>query len=100
MLYWKLRDYEGWHQQLQFYISDSIRKIKEDEKVIEQNFQLVSELFLPEQIMFVNFNYTNIADLYIPNRQENQTFTVNHIHGSLDNSESNATLTSFINASV
>ena len=87
-LYWKLSDYEKWHSYLKNYISTSIEKIKEDEKVIEQNFQLVSELFLPEQIMFVNFNYTNIADLYIPNRQENQTFTVNHIHGSLDNSES------------
>ena len=88
LLYWKLRDYEERHQQLQFYISDSIRKIKDDEKIIEQNFQMVSSLFLPEQIMFVNFNYTSIADLYVPNRQHNQTFSVNHIHGSLDDPKS------------
>ena len=81
--YWKLADYEGWYKYIKHEIIANIKEIKQDEKVIEQNFQLVSSLFLPERIMFVNFNYTSIADLYIPNRQNNQTFSVNHIHGNL-----------------
>ena len=38
--------------------------------------------------MLVNFNYTRIADLYIPDRQYNHTFSVNHIHGSLSQLQS------------
>lgn len=39
---------------------------------------------LPNNIMLLDFNYTNTADLYLPNADK---FTVNHIHGSLSNSE-------------
>ena len=42
------------------------------------------EFFLPDNIMLLNFNYTKIADNYIPN---NETFIVNHIHGDLTNSD-------------
>lgn len=37
---------------------------------------------LPDQILFLNFNYTSTADLYIPKGSE---FKVNHIHGELGN---------------
>lgn len=37
---------------------------------------------LPDQILFLNFNYTNTADLYISKDSE---FKVNHIHGELSN---------------
>lgn len=37
---------------------------------------------LPEDIMLLNFNYTNTADLYISN---SASFSVNHIHGELNN---------------
>lgn len=37
---------------------------------------------LPDQILFLNFNYTSTADLYIPKDSE---FKVNHIHGELSN---------------
>ncbi len=40
---------------------------------------------LPDNIMFLNFNYTNTADMYLPKADK---FTVNHIHGNLSNSES------------
>ncbi len=40
---------------------------------------------LPNNIMLLDFNYTNTADLYLPNADK---FTVNHIHGSLSNPES------------
>ena len=40
---------------------------------------------LPDNIMLLNFNYTNTADLYLPKADK---FTVNHIHGNLSNPES------------
>lgn len=35
--------------------------------------------------MLLNFNYTNLADFYIPQKSR---FTVNHIHGELSKPES------------
>lgn len=35
---------------------------------------------LPDNIMLLNFNYTNTADMYLP---QSDRFIVNHIHGSL-----------------
>ena len=44
---------------------------------------IVPDCFLwPDQILLLNFNYTNTADLYIPQGSE---FKVNHIHGELGN---------------
>lgn len=41
------------------------------------------ELLLPDRIMLLNFNYTDIADKYFP--ETSNRFIVNHIHGKLDN---------------
>ena len=38
------------------------------------------ELFLPNHIMLVNFNYTSTAQMYL---KESSIFTLNHIHGDL-----------------
>lgn len=43
-------------------------------------------LFLPDSIMILNFNYTDVADSYFSEKPSR--FVVNHIHGSLDNAES------------
>lgn len=43
------------------------------------------EFRLPDNIMLLNFNYTNTADMYLPKADK---FTVNHIHGTLRNPES------------
>lgn len=43
------------------------------------------EFRLPDNIMLLNFNYTNTADMYLPKADK---FTVNHIHGTLKNPES------------
>ena len=40
---------------------------------------------LPDNIMLLNFNYTNTADMYLPKADK---FTINHIHGNLSNPES------------
>ena len=40
---------------------------------------------LPDRVMLLNFNYTNIADSYLPDVER---CNVNHIHGELTNPES------------
>ena len=40
---------------------------------------------LPDNIMLLDFNYTNTTNSYIPKADK---FTVNHIHGNLSNTES------------
>ena len=40
---------------------------------------------LPNNIMLLNFNYTNTADMYLPKADK---FTINHIHGNLSNPDS------------
>ena len=40
------------------------------------------ELLLPDNILLLNFNYTNTANLYLNNKSG---FELNHIHGNLDN---------------
>ena len=43
------------------------------------------ELYLPDSILLLNFNYTKTADLYLP---KEDIFKVNHIHGKLSNPKS------------
>ena len=45
-----------------------------------------NEFFLPNEIMFLNFNYTNTAKLYLPTPKPG--FKINHIHGELSNPDS------------
>ena len=46
------------------------------------NDEIHIELLLPNNIMLLNFNYTHTADLYC---KKGYIFTVNHIHGDLNN---------------
>lgn len=57
-------------------LTDHIDRIMRNEADIARYFRL------PDQILLLNFNYTKTADLYIPQSSE---FTVNHIHGELNN---------------
>lgn len=43
-------------------------------------------LTLPDQILFLSFNYTSTIDLYCP--QDDNYFDINHIHGTLSKPES------------
>lgn len=43
--------------------------------------------FLPDRIMFLNFNYTKTANIYLENADQSKFF-INHIHGVLSNPES------------
>ena len=49
------------------------------------NDELPIELLLPNNIMLLSFNYTHTADLYC---KKGWIFTVNQIHGDLDNPKS------------
>lgn len=70
-----------------------IHRIKESlKKEIERvgalnvdDFFFHKTFFLPDNIMLLDFNYTNTTDLYLPKADK---FTVNHIHGSLSNPDS------------
>lgn len=47
------------------------------------------EMLYPNRIMLLNFNYTNMADMYIPQIQSfKDKFVINHIHGNIDNPNS------------
>ena len=51
------------------------------------SIQACPELFLyPDNIMFLNFNYTDTAKLYLPTPKPG--FEINHIHGELSKPES------------
>ncbi|MBO7446325.1 MAG: hypothetical protein J6T86_07965 [Bacteroidales bacterium] len=43
---------------------------------------------LPDNIMLLNFNYTNTADMYLPKSENPGKFEANHIHGTLNNPKS------------
>lgn len=48
-----------------------------------------SSVLYPNRLMLLNFNYTNTADLYIPqNNNIKYNFLINHIHGKLCNPNS------------
>ncbi len=89
----------GWeylykHSDIDFYGKSVVAESKDSEKTKTFDFikhiqnvnnqqSIVPDCFLwPDQILFLNFNYTNTADLYIP---EGSEFKVNHIHGELGN---------------
>lgn len=68
---------------------DEVERIKL--KMSESHFDYFTcktypeELLLPDNILLLNFNYTNTANLYLNNKSG---FELNHIHGSLDNPDS------------
>ncbi len=43
-------------------------------------------MLYPDRIMLLNFNYTNTADMYMP--EDSYHFPINHIHGALNNPNS------------
>lgn len=45
-----------------------------------------SDMLYPDRVMLLNFNYTNTADMYMP--EDEYVFPINHIHGDLSNPNS------------
>ena len=63
-------------------VEDCIKKMR---KTSLQFDELPDELFFPNNIMLLTFNYTHTAKLYL---KEGSIFSLNHIHGDLDNPSS------------
>lgn len=92
---WVKENIKEWkHRFLQYNIDpfdqsatiDEVERIKS--KMSESHFDYFTcktypkELLLPDNILLLNFNYTNTANLYLNNKSG---FELNHIHGNLDN---------------
>lgn len=78
---WSLVDWQGIRKSYQGLYFEDIY----DENNLER---LRAEChFLPDRIMFLNFNYTRTADIYLENADKSKFF-INHIHGVLSNPES------------
>lgn len=66
------------------YVDDYRAKYEKNADILNEE-EPPMELMLPNQIMLLNFNYTHTADLYC---KKGYIFTVNQIHGDLNNPES------------
>lgn len=86
-----LKELIGSFKHLNFYYDlSNIHKYKESGRTIENlktDIEFPKELLLPDKIMLLNFNYTNIADNYFSNLFSDKII-INHIHGSLDKPDS------------
>ena len=73
------------YNRVERFFTDNSERIKNNgiDSIEESRFPL--GLFLPDRVLMLNFNYTNIADSYFP---QVDRLSVNHIHGELSNPES------------
>lgn len=78
---WSLDDWQGIRKSYQGLYFEDIY----DENNLERLRAECS--FLPDKIMFLNFNYTKTANIYLENADQSKFF-INHIHGVLSNPES------------
>ena len=93
--------YDYWMNLLQSYYNDdwatasfeSIHSFDKEFKQQIENFGIGSvpieyfpdDYFLPDRILLLNFNYTNVADQYLPTADR---FSTIHIHGELSKPDS------------
>ena len=73
------------HSRIESFFTDYSKDVKNDGiESIEEN-RIPMGFFLPDRVLMLNFNYTNVADSYFPKVDR---LSVNHIHGELSNPES------------
>jgi len=92
--------YSDWNELLKAYDVKEVEKKMDEIKIfIQANRAQVDNMgiktiidnefpngfLFPDKVMFLNFNYTTTADIYLP---QNERFMVNHIHGRLNEPES------------
>lgn len=67
------------------YLNKFRKEQNHDDNFVHLNLIMANkypdELLLPNEIMFLNFNYTNTTKLYLPTPKPG--FEINHIHGEL-----------------
>lgn len=72
----KVNDFKKrWHDQIENMGIESI-----------DGNNLPPDMLFPDRVMLLNFNYTNTADMYMP--EDEYIFPINHIHGELSNPNS------------
>ena len=60
--------------------------LQKQDNEIWDHLNYTNPILLPEHIMVVNFNYTNVADKYLPHYRNH--FVLNYIHGYLESPQS------------
>lgn len=60
--------------------------LQKQDNEIWDHLNYINPILLPEHIMVVNFNYTNVADKYLPHYRNH--FVLNYIHGYLESPQS------------
>lgn len=65
------------------FLDKNLTKIEDDGWCYTIEDEVPDELLYPNRVMLLNFNYTSIADAYLP---KDFGFIVNHIHGKLNES--------------
>lgn len=63
-----------------YFLTEDIKKLQKFSNPTEIEEVYLRDLILPTNILFLNFNYTGVADLYCSEKVS----TVIHIHGNLD----------------
>lgn len=94
--YWAECDESTWYEKLECYnlrtslTRNRIFDFRNQRLDINNNADYIvnnyPSLCLPDNIMLLNFNYTNTANKYV--QTSNPLFEINHIHGELSNPES------------
>ena len=80
----KLYQYEKNNLYCKSYIDEYKEQVEKNEKSMDAN-GAPEEFLLPNQIMLLNFNYTQTARMYY---MEKSTFTINQIHGEVEKPQS------------
>ena len=93
MEYWiKCDEHEFNYKMEKYNMKGSKGDDQKDYKMLKEKLDMdnmirrYSNFFLPDNIMFLNFNYTNTLNRYV--QDNNPNFKINHIHGKLSNPES------------
>lgn len=73
------------HSEIDGFIKRTIGSILPDGVDSLDDNRIPNYFFLPDRILMLNFNYTNVADSYLPTVDR---FSVNHIHGELKKPDS------------
>lgn len=67
-----------------FHLHDVVTNWESHQDHLLKGKSVPDYYLLPDQVLLLNFNYTTMADLYLP---EGSAFQVNHIHGELENDD-------------
>lgn len=73
------------YNRIERFFSDNSERIRSKGIESIEESRLPLGIFLPDRVMMLDFNYTNVADSYFPKVDR---LSVNHIHGELSSPES------------